>query len=623
MIQNVNNFVRDAGYSLNGVRQSALAYDAATARLETIHIGRTRILLVSNEAPFAWSYLPGSDLKSSLTYPNGLTASWTFDSNNQMLQVCNAAPTNVISQYDYTYDSAGRRVACGKSGSAFAQNDTLSYGYNEKSELTNAVAAVDSDYRYSYAFDDIGNRETSSERGTNSVYAANQLNQYTAVDDFTPEFDDDGNQTLVKTATGIWSVTYNGENRPTLWSCIQSNNSNNTNNQTILSMSYDRMGRRIEFIEAVISNAGMRAAQLIETNNHHRFVYDGYLCVQRLNVAENNAIDLIVTWDPAEPVSTRPLIIEKPGVGMLHVFHDGNKNVSDLVFVNGGSGVAAHYEYDPFGALMAATHDATSAVCDFRTYNPFRFSSEYADETLGLVYYNYRHYDPVMGRWMQRDPIFDKGGVNIYSMVGNAPYIRSDVLGLGWSGILSPSGGTLSYSEPMSQIVILNDFGGRLEMSTKGSATYTATTKPRAECVNGPDTPVKTSGEWNVKFWPPALSRKVVVSHGQLWQQTIRWTIEEYLVYTVIDMSLGIDGTRYTWSEEFCKCFKLTYGISAHGTAYVNNLGMATAAIAVTVAGEMVVVSVPAIIPTIEGIMEALSAKPIPIPAKPIPIPAM
>lgn len=55
------------------------------------------------------------------------------------------------------------------SDSAFAQDD------NEKSELTNAVAAVDSDYRYAYDVDDIGNRETSSERGTNSVYTANSL----------------------------------------------------------------------------------------------------------------------------------------------------------------------------------------------------------------------------------------------------------------------------------------------------------------------------------------------------------------------------------------------------------------------------------------------------------------
>lgn len=110
------------------------------------------------------------------------------------------------------------------SDSAFAQDD------NEKSELTNAVAAVDSDYRYAYDFDDIGNRETSSERGTNPVYAANQLNQYTEIFDsalsaspretFTPTYDD-GSLTLVKTATGIWQVSDNGENRPVLWVCPQ------------------------------------------------------------------------------------------------------------------------------------------------------------------------------------------------------------------------------------------------------------------------------------------------------------------------------------------------------------------------------------------------------------------
>jgi YD repeat-containing protein len=200
---------RNVGYSLNGIRQTTLAFDPVAGRLATMLADRTDI-------PFSWTYLPGSDLKTSLAYPNGLAASWSYDANNQLLQVCNATPTNVISQYDYTYDAAGRRVSCAKSGSAFAQNDTLSYGYNEKSELTNAVAAVDSDYRYAYDFDDIGNRESSSERGTNSVYTAISLNQYAVVDDFIPQFDDDGNQTLIKTATGIWSVTYNGENRPIL-----------------------------------------------------------------------------------------------------------------------------------------------------------------------------------------------------------------------------------------------------------------------------------------------------------------------------------------------------------------------------------------------------------------------
>ena len=53
--------------------------------------------------------------------------------------------------------------------------------------------------------------------------------------------------------------------------------------------------------------------------------------------------------------------------------------------------------------------------------NPFRFSSEYADETLGLAYYNYRHYDPCVGRWLNRDPIGEDGGVNLYAFCDNDP----------------------------------------------------------------------------------------------------------------------------------------------------------------------------------------------------------
>ena len=33
--------------------------------------------------------------------------------------------------------------------------------------------------------------------------------------DFAPEYDADGNQCRVKTSTGIWTVSYDAENRPT------------------------------------------------------------------------------------------------------------------------------------------------------------------------------------------------------------------------------------------------------------------------------------------------------------------------------------------------------------------------------------------------------------------------
>lgn len=37
--------------------------------------------------------------------------------------------------------------------------------------------------------------------------------------DLIPQYDADGNQTLIKTSTSVWSVTYNAENRPVRWEC--------------------------------------------------------------------------------------------------------------------------------------------------------------------------------------------------------------------------------------------------------------------------------------------------------------------------------------------------------------------------------------------------------------------
>ena len=56
--------------------------------------------------------------------------------------------------------------------------------------------------------------------------------------------------------------------------------------------------------------------------------------------------------------------------------------------------------------------------------NPFRFSSEYADDELGLVYYNYRYYNPQNGRWISRDPAKEEKTNNLYWFVRNHPSIH-------------------------------------------------------------------------------------------------------------------------------------------------------------------------------------------------------
>jgi len=101
--------------------------------------------------------------------------------------------------------------------------------------------------------------------------------------------------------------------------------------------------------------------------------------------------------------------------------YDGNGNVSELVTSTGT--LAGHYEYGPFGEPLRAT-GAMAAQ------NPFRFSTKYADNDAGLLYYGYRYYQPSTGRWINRDPFDENGGMNLYGYVCDDPMNQIDLLGL-------------------------------------------------------------------------------------------------------------------------------------------------------------------------------------------------
>jgi RHS repeat-associated protein len=102
---------------------------------------------------------------------------------------------------------------------------------------------------------------------------------------------------------------------------------------------------------------------------------------------------------------------------------DGNGNVTALVDTATGT-LAAAYEYDPFGNIIARIENPASSI-----QNPFLFSTKYTDAETGLLYYGYRYYQPSTGRWLSRDPIGESGGVGIYVFVTNNSINLLDVLG--------------------------------------------------------------------------------------------------------------------------------------------------------------------------------------------------
>ena len=104
--------------------------------------------------------------------------------------------------------------------------------------------------------------------------------------------------------------------------------------------------------------------------------------------------------------------------------YDGNGNV--LAYADTASGaVVARYEYDPFGQIMI--REETSSVAG-RLHH--QFSTKYADSETGLVYYGFRYYSPELGRWVSRDPIGERGGLNVYGAVENSLIDSVDYFGL-------------------------------------------------------------------------------------------------------------------------------------------------------------------------------------------------
>ena len=104
-----------------------------------------------------------------------------------------------------------------------------------------------------------------------------------------------------------------------------------------------------------------------------------------------------------------------------------------------------HYHCDHLGTPMALTDQtgqvAWAAKLDpwgnvLQEYNPqgihqaIRLPGQHHDRETGLYYNRHRYYDPVVGSYINQDPIGLMGGTNPYGYVRNSPVNLADPLGL-------------------------------------------------------------------------------------------------------------------------------------------------------------------------------------------------
>jgi len=342
-------------------------------------------------------------------------------------------------QFTYNFDDIGNRKTTASGGDASGANlRSANYTANNLNQVTsrdipgyvdvlgsaNPSATVTANlqraYRYgSYFQDELNVNNASSAQwvsltnlavlnnGTNAdIIATNNGSVYVAQ---TPEqfrYDADGNLTN----DGRWSYVWDGENR-----LIQMTVNTNVGLQYTLTFAYDDQGRRIQ--------------KLVSTNNiniyTNRFLYDSWNLVAEVNPASSlirNYMwgnDLSGSMQGAGGVGGL-LQMSYHGLGATNCFSafDGNGNIVALVGADDGS-IVATYEYSPFGEMIRSSGRMASL-------DPIRFSTKYNDDESTFLYYGFRYYKPAAGAWLSRDPIEERGDINLYSLTANYPVNRFD-----------------------------------------------------------------------------------------------------------------------------------------------------------------------------------------------------
>ncbi len=165
------------------------------------------------------------------------------------------------------------------------------------------------------------------------------------------------------------------------------------------------------------------------TNQVVRYVYDGMQVLQeqdgsnQAQVTYTRGLDLSGSFSGAGGVGGLLARSHHSGQTTNHFYYyaDGNGNVATLL--NASQTVVAEYQYDPFGNLLSMRGVLAEG-------NLYRFSSKEYHPNSGLYYYGYRFYDPNLQRWLNRDPIGERGEINLYRFVYNNPINLVDPWGL-------------------------------------------------------------------------------------------------------------------------------------------------------------------------------------------------
>lgn len=413
---------RYSGLSMDGV-DWIQTYDTTTGRISGIGAGDKNFVLTYDDDSDHLLKVQRSTTGTSYDYSQERTwESWrekmrhsyvkwgsssTIRSHYEMMGVGGNPPamtlqmqTSSVFLRDDGADSLAREMRSGGTGDI--QYVSI---YDSLGQVTSWGTSRTAGTEATYSWDEAGN--PTSYDGTS--FTPNSLNQISAFG-----YDDDGNLT----SDSVWQYSYDANNR--LVSMMSSSLGRS------LEFAYDYMGRRVE--KKYWTNASKSGTP----NKQLRFAYQGMELIAEFKLVSGNwvlsksyhwGLDLSDTRGGAGGAMGLLMWRDHLSGEDYYPSYDLNGNVTGLLDDSGD--YVAWYEYDAFGKVPSGYEGGL-----MKDDNPIRFSTQYTDDETGLVYYGFRYYDPSKGRFLNRDPIGEAGGLNLYQFIGNDPVNRVDKWGL-------------------------------------------------------------------------------------------------------------------------------------------------------------------------------------------------
>ena len=337
-----------------------------------------RLTSIINGGTYTFGY-DALGRRTNLSYPNGDTAAYSYDKQGRLTNLVRKNASDiVISSNNYTLDKIGNRQTNTTQDRttdysydaiyrlAQALTNTLGYSTNTSASkgTTNAVQQQ-KDY---FSYDPVGNRLASA---NNRSFAYGPANQLISENGASYSYDRNGNLTQKTTATEITIYTWDFENR-----LIKV-----TTPSTTSEYAYDPFGRRIE--KSVTESATTTTTKYFYDNQAILFEYD-----------ETGAIGNRYLHGPNidEPLAVL--------TGKNKYYYHANGLGSTTALTDLSGKVVQNYEYDPFGNLKDQKN---------RIKQPFTYTGREWDKETGLYFYRARYYDPMEGRFIQKDPIGLRG----------------------------------------------------------------------------------------------------------------------------------------------------------------------------------------------------------------------